>query len=276
MEIDWFTVGAQVLNFLVLLWLLQRFLYQPILGAMDAREARIADEMTHAQQLRQEAADKVEAYEEKRRAIEQRERALLEDARRDADAQRLALLEDARQEVERVEREWYASLEREQQDVLESVRQRAEESLFNIARRALSDLADDDLNERVIDTGIQRILRADPHDFEDLRPPLGAPAPVCVRSSIPLTQAQQQQLCAALDQLLDRDTSPRFDVVETLQAGLEVRIDGHRFGWSMTQYLDDLQQTLDELLQRRIERAQRAHPPLDTQPEAQNQDEATP
>jgi F-type H+-transporting ATPase subunit b len=42
MLIDWFTVGAQALNFLILVWLLKRFLYKPILDAIDAREKRIA------------------------------------------------------------------------------------------------------------------------------------------------------------------------------------------------------------------------------------------
>ena len=38
MLIDWFTVGAQVLNFLILVWLMKRFLYKPVLDAIDARE----------------------------------------------------------------------------------------------------------------------------------------------------------------------------------------------------------------------------------------------
>ena len=43
MTIDWFTVGAQIVNFIVLVWLLKRFLYKPVLAAIDAREKRIAD-----------------------------------------------------------------------------------------------------------------------------------------------------------------------------------------------------------------------------------------
>jgi hypothetical protein len=42
MLIDWFTVGAQIVNFLILVWLLKHFLYKPILNAIDAREKRIA------------------------------------------------------------------------------------------------------------------------------------------------------------------------------------------------------------------------------------------
>ena len=37
MLIDWFTVGAQALNFLILIWLLKRFLYRPVLAAIEAR-----------------------------------------------------------------------------------------------------------------------------------------------------------------------------------------------------------------------------------------------
>ena len=48
MLIDWFTVGAQVLNFLILIWLLKRFLYKPILHAIDEREERIATELANA------------------------------------------------------------------------------------------------------------------------------------------------------------------------------------------------------------------------------------
>ena len=48
MLIDWFTVGAQVLNFVVLVWLLKRFLYKPVLNAIDAREKRVAAEAADA------------------------------------------------------------------------------------------------------------------------------------------------------------------------------------------------------------------------------------
>ena len=42
MKIDWFTVFAQVINFLILVWLLKQFLYKPILNAIEARENKVA------------------------------------------------------------------------------------------------------------------------------------------------------------------------------------------------------------------------------------------
>lgn len=49
MLIDWFTVGAQALNFLILVWLMKRFLYRPVLNAIDAREKRIATQIAEAE-----------------------------------------------------------------------------------------------------------------------------------------------------------------------------------------------------------------------------------
>ena len=47
MLIDWFTVAAQAINFLILVLLLRRFLYGPIVKAMDDREAAINAIRTH-------------------------------------------------------------------------------------------------------------------------------------------------------------------------------------------------------------------------------------
>ena len=40
MKINWFTVIAQLVNFLILVWLMKRFLYKPILNAIDEREKK--------------------------------------------------------------------------------------------------------------------------------------------------------------------------------------------------------------------------------------------
>ncbi len=49
MLINWFTVGAQAINFLILVWLLKRFLYKPILHAIDEREKGIASQLAQAE-----------------------------------------------------------------------------------------------------------------------------------------------------------------------------------------------------------------------------------
>ena len=96
MLIDWFTVGAQALNFIILVWLLKRFLYKPILNAVDAREARIAAELADAEAKRVEAKKERDEFQRKNEAFDQQRAALLSKATDDAKSEHQRLLDDAR------------------------------------------------------------------------------------------------------------------------------------------------------------------------------------
>ncbi|HUS95178.1 MAG TPA: ATPase, partial [Hyphomicrobiaceae bacterium] len=71
MRIDWFTVIAQLFNFLILVWLLKRFLYKPILNALDAREKRIAKELADADTTQREAEKERETFRNKNAEFDQ-------------------------------------------------------------------------------------------------------------------------------------------------------------------------------------------------------------
>ena len=80
MSIDWVTVLAQIANFLVLLWLLKRFLYRPILDGIDAREAEIAKRMAAAEQAQQAAKEAESQYVKQRAQLVSEQDALLVNA----------------------------------------------------------------------------------------------------------------------------------------------------------------------------------------------------
>src|ERR1700693_3916 len=96
MLIDWFTVGAQVLNFLILVWLMKRFLYKPILNAIDAREKRIAAELADADAKKAEAQKEHDEFQRKSAEFDRQRAALLTKATDEAKAERQRLLDEAR------------------------------------------------------------------------------------------------------------------------------------------------------------------------------------
>src|ERR1700691_3155511 len=100
MLIDWFTVGAQDLNFLILVWLFQRFLYKPILNAIDAREKRIASELADAAAKKAEAEKERDEFQNKNKAFDEQRAALLGKATEDAKADREHLIGEARKDAE--------------------------------------------------------------------------------------------------------------------------------------------------------------------------------
>src|SRR5580692_2862485 len=98
MLIDWFTVGAQVLNFLILAWLMKHFLYKPVLDAIGAREKLIATELADAAAKKAEAQKDRDEFQHKNEEFDQQRAVLLTKATDEAKAQRQRLLDAARQE----------------------------------------------------------------------------------------------------------------------------------------------------------------------------------
>src|SRR5450631_3388047 len=100
MPIDWFTVIAQVINFLILVWLLKRFLYKPILHAIDEREKGIASQLAQAEAKKVEAQQERDDFQHKNEAFEKERAALLSKATNEAQAERQRLLDEARKDAE--------------------------------------------------------------------------------------------------------------------------------------------------------------------------------
>ena len=96
MLIDWFTVGAQALNFIILVWLLKRFLYKPILDAIDAREKRIAAELADADAKKAEAKKERDEFQHKNEEFDEQRAALL----RKATERRRPNVSDSRQRAQ--------------------------------------------------------------------------------------------------------------------------------------------------------------------------------
>ncbi|MEZ4485078.1 MAG: hypothetical protein R2864_10965 [Syntrophotaleaceae bacterium] len=94
MLIDWFTVAAQTFNFLLLIWLLKRFLYGPILQAMDRREARIAGRLQEAQQEQEAAKNEAAEYRRLNRELEEGRAERLREVTEEAAQHRKQLIDE--------------------------------------------------------------------------------------------------------------------------------------------------------------------------------------
>lgn len=92
----WFTIVAQAINFLILVWLLKRFLYKPILQAIDAREKGIATQLAAAVAKEAEAQKKADDLQHKNEAFDKERAALLIKATDDAKAEGQRLIDQAR------------------------------------------------------------------------------------------------------------------------------------------------------------------------------------
>ena len=161
MLIDWFTVGAQALNFLILVWLLKHFLYKPILNAIDAREKRIAAELADADAKKTEAQKERDDFQSKNKAFDEQRSALLGKAADEAKAERERLLDEARKEADSLRAAQATALRNDQKRLGSEITRLAKEEVFGIARKTLADLATVSLEERMGEVFTRRLREMD-------------------------------------------------------------------------------------------------------------------
>ena len=161
MLIDWFTVGAQALNFLILVWLMKRFLYKPILHAIDAREERIARELADADAKKAEAQKERNEFEHKNEEFDQQRAALMSKATDEAQAERQRLLDEARTAAAALSVKRQETLKNEEQNLHQAISRRTQQEVFAIARKALTDLATTSLEERLGEVFTRRLREMD-------------------------------------------------------------------------------------------------------------------
>ena len=253
MLIDWFTVIAQAINFLILVWLMKRFLYKPILNALDAREKRIAAELADADARKAEARMEREEFRRKNDEFDRQRAALLNKATDEAAAERRRLLDEVRKDADGLRAKLQDMLSSEYQGLHEEFARRTRAEVFAIARKTLTDLAGSSLEERMVDVFVHRLRGLGSEEKERLAAMFKPSAiPVLVRSAFDLTPAQRVSIEGAVKETLARGSPARFEIVPDLVSGIELIIQGQKIAWSIADYLASLEKGVNELLKAQL------------------------
>ncbi len=240
MLIDPFTVIAQMVNFAILAIALKYVLYDRVIGAMDQREASIATRLLDAEQRENEARAEIDDYRHRRRALEDRNQELLDEARDHAEHHRRQLIDQARSEVELERLRWERALRREMAEFQHEVQRRSTQEVVELTRQVLSDLAGADLEQVVLDRALER-LEADPVSVTAGFADGHRTSPVTVRTSFPVSTGRQHRVIDRLRSIgLDHDRPVVFERSPALLLGAEFQGDGTAVSWNADDYLDRL------------------------------------
>jgi F-type H+-transporting ATPase subunit b len=273
MLIDWFTIIAQVLNFLILVWLMKRFLYKPILHAIDAREKRIATELANADKKKADAQKESDEFKHKNKEFDQQRAALLSKATDEAQAERQRLLDEARRAAAALSSKRQELLRNEEQNLHQAISRRTQQEVFAIARKALTDLAGTSLEERMVDVFVRRLRDLNREEKGLLASALKAsPSPVIVRTAFDLPPAQCASTESAIKETLGTETQIRFEIAPDLISGIELATNGQKVAWSIADYLASLKKGVGELLKEKDKPEVKAEPkPEEPKPETKSQ-----
>ena len=249
MQIDWITVAAQILNFLVLVWLLNIALYRPVTRAMEAREKSIRDQFAEAERREEEAAKETELFRTERSALEQRSAEMLVAAEEEARELTHRLEDEVRNEIEARREAWAAQLRNEQAHFLGELRHHVSGHVGRVARRVLADLAGAELEAAMVDAFIARIGGVEAETLAELRAEAkDAGGAIVIESALVLKAECRVRLEEAVREAIHPEAQIGFREEPDLICGIRLRIHGQTLQWNVHDYLGSLEEETDALL----------------------------
>lgn len=249
MLIDWFTTAAQIINFLILVFLLKHFLYGPIIRAMDRREQKITDRLSEAQASKKEAERQKSEFEDQLRELQQQKDSILTEAREKAETERKEMQQDFRRQMEETRHRWQQELARQQQRFLDDLRKRVIDQVLEIASRALGELADQELQGKMVAVFIRHLKEIDEKTVDRLRQSLAEKDPqMTVTSVFDLDPTSRQQLTSAVHDIFGSSIQVRYRQDEQLLAGMKLSSSNEVIGWNLEEYVAGLREEISRFI----------------------------
>jgi F-type H+-transporting ATPase subunit b len=215
MTIDWWTLGLQTVNVVVLVWLLKRFFWRPVAAMIEQRRAAAQALLTEAEAKHTEAAAALTKIEATRAGFTQERDAILATAHGTTEQARTALLDKAAEDAATLAASAKTAIEKERQAAEQDWSDRASRLAVDIARRLANRLDGPTVNAIFLDWMLQAV-RALPAATRQSVTTLEAV------SAAPLETSDQAHYRSLITAAFEAHPQITFKVDSALIAGLEL------------------------------------------------------
>lgn len=259
MLIDWFTVAAQIVNFLILVALLRYFLYHRIINAMEQRRKKIQDQLNDAQQQRKQAAKESDALERQKQELEEQRQEILSMAEKEAKEHRVQMIQEAKNEVDDKRRQWQESLRQDQESFIKELREKAGRHIFSVSRKLLKDLGDASIEDQMIELFIKHIQALDPESKHEMADAIGkSDGKVTIGSAFDLSAQTKQRITQVIREEMTEEAQFHYEKSEALVLGIEIKCQGRKISWSSKDYLSDLEKQVKLVFEKESRRMEKS------------------
>jgi len=224
-DFDWITFILEIINFLILVWILKHFLYQPVLDIIDKRRAGIDQAMAEAQRIEEEA-----------KALKQKNEQFLIDWENEKESAHARLSAELAELRERKLAELTLKIdeETERRKIIDEhrrleyekrVEDKAIEQGVAFASKLLSRMATPELEAQLFQLLLEDLVnlsKADKQAIKDAAATLASP--IMVQSVFSLSDKHRNALTVSLSEIIQQNVNLEFQCNAELLAGIHIEI----------------------------------------------------
>jgi F-type H+-transporting ATPase subunit b len=156
-EIEWINAAYQLVAFLVLLLLLKKFAFGPIMDMMEKRENHVADQIASAEKNRKDAEKYLAEQREAIQAARQEAKEIVENSKTMSDQQAKDVLTEARNEAERMKKTAISEINTEKEQAISALREQVSTLSVLVASKVIEKELDEKEQERLIQETLREV-----------------------------------------------------------------------------------------------------------------------
>ena len=250
MGFDSVTFVAQIVNLFVLVWLLKRFLYHPILAVIEKRQQEIRDKVQAAEDMRSESQKERKKWENEKAAYESEHQKELSQIAQELDDKRKAGLEEIKSSLQRQRLKMKNDLLAEMAAFHNEIGDFVAKDFMQLASQALKELSHCCPLDQAVNLFLKNLKTLDKKEIKKINIVLQKQKLIFISSSDSLRKKQSQEIIKTIQKIfiLPAKCKINFTVVPELILGLEMHTGDISVDWSLKSYLDTLNANLDATL----------------------------
>ncbi len=249
MNINWSTVFFQIVNFLIIVWILKKYLFKPVLSAMEKREKIIQDRLKDAESAKKLADRERQNLKVKVFELEKSKNDILAEAYKNMEAEQEKIMADFNIDMQNKRKLFQKNIEEEREQLRLSIKDLAGETMLNSISFALKDLANYDVQVAIFNNFIAKIIKAEIEKVDELKKFYQKSKKIVLVSSFVIDDNQKNIFIEAMEKLLgEKPKSIEFKQDANLLCGMEVISDSLLISFGLDNYINQLKVSLDKAL----------------------------
>lgn len=242
MLIDWLTVLAQFFNFFLLVWLLNRFLFKPVLAAIDIRDKTIASKIHNAEEAKKQADEAYKTLQNEKEDFEKKKASLFSQVIQESQLERKKLTDEARQEAIHLRIRLGETIQKEQKEAHDTIVRKIEQEVFVTTKKVLHDLANADIEKSIVEQFIIRLSTLNESDKNALLAAFTSNQfPTKIFTCFQLPEKEKIKIQEAFKNTFKIDLPITYECSKEGICGIELVTNGYKMRWRILDYLEEIQ-----------------------------------
>lgn len=244
MKFNFLTYIFEIINFFVLLWILKKLLYNPVISVLKKRKEFIDSRIREAEEAEKRAEEIRREYERLSQELEERKKQKLAEIAKEVEEEKEKLYSRMREELDAERKKFLESLEEERRQVLRELKEEAIKLSLSFSSKILSQMADEHLHRKLLEIALETLKEI---KEEGLKEEIVRQRSVLIESAYPLSAEDLEKVRGLIKENFGVEVDIRTAVRKDLIAGVRLHLASKFIDSSLEGQLQVLEERLRSL-----------------------------